>query len=91
MNIRVTVMFSFPHGYQNVRCHSSQDHTPLIAANSSRKTQKGKVGPVLKPVFTSLVSMEELLPMCHKGLIAGSVVLLLLKCQEKLFVKSYYV
>jgi len=55
------LMFSFPHGYQDVRCHTSQDHVPLTTATVPVKSKKGKVGLVVKAMFTNLVSMAETL------------------------------
>jgi hypothetical protein len=55
--IRVTFMLSFARGYQNVRCHKSQDYLPLTAASSSRKTQI--VRPVFKEVFPNLFSIQK--------------------------------
>lgn len=94
MIIRVTFMLSFARGYQNVRCHKSQDYLPLTAARSSRKTQK--VRPVFKAVFPKLFSIEKDLHMKtskgQKKLTAERAVQLLLNCyHEKLFVKSYCV
>ena len=56
-----SLIFSSPHGYQNVRCHSSKDHVPFNNGHNSRKEQKDQVGLVVKATFTNLVSMAETL------------------------------
>jgi len=55
------LMFNFPHGYQDVRCHTSQDHVPLTTAIVPVKSKKGKVGLVVTAMFTNLVSVAETL------------------------------
>jgi hypothetical protein len=55
------LMFIFPHGYQDVRCHTSQDHVPLTTTIVPVKSKKGNVGLVVKAMFTNLVSMAETL------------------------------
>jgi hypothetical protein len=53
-------MFSFPHGHQDVRCHTSQEHEPLTATVPV-KSKEFKVDLVVKAMFTNLVSMAETL------------------------------
>jgi len=55
------LMFSFLHGYQDTRCHTSQDNAPLTTAIVPVKSKNGSVGLVVKAMFTNLVSMAETL------------------------------